>query len=225
VKLVLAVLALPLAACEEGYARDPKPLASFADLSVGIWASSDEVVIGIGYDDGASGCSGLSSSFEATIGGVAIPIESYGGTDDGVCDTPILRLPHPPAVAPADLVIGDDSLSIHAVVEDALLPRNAQLPSTLAQDQNVTIDWSPAPDLTKYTPQVWLLRDDLVWFFDSTVADSHLAFSVLPSHPLPPGNATLEIIMDEPPLDPFACSNARCTFSTERKVSQPITVQ
>ncbi len=224
-KSVVPLLALPLAACVSHEDPHPVPLASLSGLHLSIWASADEVQVDLKYDDAVSGCGSLLSSFDATVAGTAGPVETAGGKDEGLCTYPVLRLASPPAIAPAQLVLHDESLTITADLDDALLPRSAHVvPATIAQDQSITLDWSPAADLAKYKPEVWLLEADRAWSFDSTISNTQLQFTVLPQLPLVAGNAKLQIKMTQAVVPPVSCSNATCELTTNKSSSDPIVV-
>lgn len=154
-----------LAACTE---PPGTPLSELPSPELAIIAGPQSVAVEIRYNhmktEPPQPCAILASDAEATVNGMPMTIIERGATKLGGCTWPVLQLDHPAAAAQTTLVVRDPSLTITADLADVLAPRSAQLvpdgPWTFAPGQAVTLQWSPASDLTQYSPYTAFVYDD-----------------------------------------------------------------
>jgi hypothetical protein len=148
-----------------GTLSDPEWVPNKSYLSATLEYSSTQLA---DDDSNTQGCAVLDESLTATLNGVPLEIDGRGGWtefESEPCHKPIVvfnDVPDSLKTADAELVFADASRTITANLGDTFVPRTA-IPLgaedwQFKQGEEVTLQWSPASDLTSASANLRFLR-------------------------------------------------------------------
>lgn len=216
---------------------DERPLSSLPTPVLTISADLRNVRVLIEYDTRVvPACPVLDASFLATLAAVPMTIARRGASVDSIytsdpCSWPELDLADPPAMTHAVIELTYPRHAIWVDLLDRLTPRSTRPvpdgPWAFTPGQTITVQWSPASDLTTYVPSVYFVTDDSpetgIRYFSVpvTIAGDQMTLTL----PVVRFAGSLQFTLDRPISDAprLGCTGASCNLVQTPRIVQPIT--